>query len=103
MKKTFAAVVKRTESWDASREPHEQEGFAGHAAFVGALEADGFVAMAGLMQQSSDVLFIFFADSVDEVRQRMSQDPWQRDGRVRLDRVEEIQFRIGAPQQATGS
>jgi len=102
MKKTFAAFVTRTDKWDSSREPMVQEGFEHHAAFVAGLEADNFVAQAGLMQDSNDVLFVFFADSAAEVRERMSQDPWQRDGRVRLDRVEEIQFRIGAPQQSAG-
>ncbi|MBB5986914.1 hypothetical protein [Sphingobium lignivorans] len=102
MKKTFAAIVKRTEAWDPGREAHEQDGFEHHAAFVAGLEAEGFIAMAGLMEESSDVLFIFFADSVAEVRERMARDPWQQDGHAKLVRVEEVQFRIGAPQQPAG-
>jgi hypothetical protein len=98
-KRTFAAIVQRTERWDPKREAPEQDGFAGHAAFVAALEADGFIALAGLMQPSAEVLFIFLADSEEEVRKRMSQDPWQQDGHVRLIRVEEIHIRIGAPKQ----
>ncbi|OJW72726.1 MAG: hypothetical protein BGO57_07490 [Sphingomonadales bacterium 63-6] len=102
MKKTFAAIVKRTEAWDHSREAHEQDGFADHAAFVGGLEADNFIAMAGLMEPSADVLFVFWADSEEEVRQRMAQDPWQQDGHAKLVRVEEVSFRIGAPQPKEG-
>jgi hypothetical protein len=98
-KRTFAAIVQRTDLWDPAREAHQQDGFAAHAAFVGGLEADGFIALAGLMQPSTDVLFIFLADSEDEVRRRMSQDPWQQDGHARLIRVEEIHIRIGAPPQ----
>ncbi len=98
-KRTFAAIVQRTELWDPSREAHEQDGFAAHAAFVGGLEADGFIAVAGLMVPSTDVLFIFLADSEAEVRERMSRDPWQKDGHARLIRVEEIHIRIGAPKQ----
>jgi hypothetical protein len=98
-KRTFAAVVQRTELWDPAREAHQQDGFAAHAAFVAGLEADGFIALAGLMVPSTDVLFIFLADSEDEVRSRMSQDPWQQDGHARLIRVEEILIRIGAPVQ----
>jgi hypothetical protein len=98
-KRTFAAIVQRTDLWDPAREAHQQDGFAAHAAFVGGLEADGFIALAGLMQPSTDVLFIFLADSEDEVRMRMSQDPWQQDGHARLIRVEEIHIRIGAPSQ----
>jgi uncharacterized protein YciI len=98
-KRTFAAFVQRTERWDSTREPMQQEGFPDHAAFVAELEADGFVALAGLMAPSAEVLFIFLADSEEEVRARMSRDPWQQDGRVRLARVEEIHIRIGAPKQ----
>jgi hypothetical protein len=102
MKKTFAAIVQRAGAWDHSRPPQEQDGFPDHAQFVGGLEASGFIALAGLMQESSDVLFIFFADSEQEVRDRMSADPWQKDGHARLVRVEEIHIRIGAPQQPAG-
>jgi hypothetical protein len=98
-KRTFAAIVQRTELWDPAREAHQQDGFAAHAAFVGGLEADGFIALAGLMQPSTEVLFIVLADSEDEVRRRMSQDPWQQDGHARMIRVEEIHIRIGAPPQ----
>ena len=98
MKKTFAAILKRTEAWDPAREAHEQDGFEHHAAFVAKMDADNFVAMAGLMEPSNDVLFVFFADSEDEVRERMGQDPWQQDGHTKLVRVEEVNFRIGAPQ-----
>ena len=97
MKKTFVALVKRTEAWDHSREAHEQDGFADHAAYMGGLEAEGFIAMAGLLQETSDVLFIFLADSEDEVRARLAEDPWQKDGHARLVRLEEAHFRIGAP------
>ena len=56
--------------------------------------------MAGLLMDTSDVLFVFLADSADEVRARLAQDPWQQDGHARLVRLEEAQFRIGAPQGA---
>jgi hypothetical protein len=98
MKKTFAGIVKRTDAWDHSKEAHEQEGFHLHAAFVSQLEADGFVHMAGLMEPSNDVLFIFFADSEEQLRERMAQDPWQQDGHAKLVRLEEVAFRIGTPQ-----
>jgi hypothetical protein len=51
------------------------------------------------MQETSDVLFIFLADSEEEVRRRMADDPWQKDGHARLVRLEEIHIRIGAPNQ----
>jgi len=98
MKRYFAAIVQRTSLWDPSKPAHEQSGFQDHARFMGGLEADGFIVLAGLMQESSDVLFIFHAASEDEVRNRLSQDPWQQDGHARLARLEEIAIRTGAPQ-----
>jgi hypothetical protein len=103
MKRTFAAIVERASSWDRSRPAQEQLGFESHAKYMGALEAEGFIALAGLMQESSDVLFIFRAESEAEVRHRLSQDPWQQDGHARLVRLEEIHIRIGAPQPPPGT
>jgi hypothetical protein len=93
----FAAFVHRADAWIRDLPPQEQSGFADHARFVAELEASGFIAQAGLMQPSNDVLFIFRAESEAAVRQRMAQDPWQKDGHARLGRVEEVQFRIGSP------
>jgi hypothetical protein len=97
LKKAFVGLVKRTEAWDHSKPAHEQDGFADHARFMGGLEAEGFIHMAGLLRDSSDILFVFVADSEEEVRRRLAQDPWQQDGHARLVRLEEAQFRIGAP------
>lgn len=97
MKKSFVGVVQRTEAWDHSKEAHEQDGFAGHAAFMAGLEAEGLIHMAGLMKDTSDILFVFVADSEEEVRGRLAQDPWQQDGHARLVRLEETMFRIGPP------
>ena len=97
MKKTFVALVERTALWDHAKEAHEQTGFADHAGYMGGLEKEGFIAMAGLLATSEDVLFVFLADSEEEVRERLAQDPWQRSGQAKLTRLEEAHFRIGAP------
>lgn len=100
MKRTFAAIVQRTSKWDQSKPPQEQDGFAGHARYMGDLEAEGFIVLAGLMQDTGDVLFIFKADGEAQVRARLGQDPWQQDGHVRLVRLEEISIRDNAQQPA---
>lgn len=97
MKKTFVGMVERTGKWDRSKEAHEQPGFSDHAAYMGSLEQEGFIAMAGLLAQSEDILFVFLADSEEQVRERLAQDPWQQSGMARLIRLEEAHFRIGAP------
>ncbi len=97
MKKSFVGIVERTAKWDNAKEAHEHEGFADHAAYMGGLEAEGFIAMAGLMLQSSQVLFVFIAGSEEEVRAKVANDPWQKSGLAKLIRLEETAFRIGAP------
>jgi uncharacterized protein YciI len=100
MKKAFVAIVERTELWDPSKEAQEQDGFAAHAAYMHGLEEAGFIASAGLMLESEDIIFILVAESADEVRARFAEDPWQQDGHSRLVRLEEAAFRIGAPSGA---
>jgi uncharacterized protein YciI len=97
MSKTFAAIVQRTSAWDQSKPVPEQPGFAAHVAYMGGLETEGFIVLSGLMAPSNDVLFIFSANDEAEIRQQMSQDPWQRDGLTRLVRVEEVMIRTWAP------
>jgi hypothetical protein len=102
MKRHFAAIVQRASGWDHSKPPQEQVGFQDHVNYMGGLEAEGFVVLAGLLQETNDVLFLFHAESEDEVRSRLSRDPWQQDGHARLLRLEEIHIRIGAPQPQAG-
>jgi uncharacterized protein YciI len=103
MKRTFAAIVQRASSWDPSKPPQELAGFEHHAKYMGALEAEGFIAVAGLMKDTNDVLFIFRAESEAEVRSRLALDPWQQDGHARLVRLEELSIRIFAPEPPAGA
>jgi uncharacterized protein YciI len=100
VKRTFAAIVQRTSKWDQTRPAQEQDGFEDHAKFMGDLEAEGVIRLAGLMLSSTDVLFILQADSEDEVQARLGQDPWRQDGHTQLVRLEEIGIRTWAPQAA---
>ena len=103
MKRTFAGIVQRSSGWDHSTPAQEQPGFEQHVSYMKGLEAEGFIALAGLMSDSNDVLFIFRAQSADDVRSRLSQDPWQQDGHARLVRLEEISINIGEPRPTAGS
>ncbi len=95
MSRLFAAIVKRTSKWDQSKTPMEQPGFDRHAEYMGGLEKEKFIVLAGLMMTSSDILFVFRAESEAEVRSRLAADPWQQDGLARLERIEELTLRIG--------
>jgi uncharacterized protein YciI len=92
--KLFAAIVHRTSKWDRSKPPEQQDGFADHVAYMGELETSGFIALAGLMSPSDDVLFVFRAESEEDVRARLASDPLQRSGSVTLERIEELALRV---------
>ena len=67
MKQHFAVIVQRTSKWDNSTPPEQQPGFPDHLAYMGGLEKSGAIALAGLMTSTNDVLFVFLAESEDEV------------------------------------
>lgn len=102
MKKSFVAMVERTEKWDRTKEAFEQEGFAEHAAYMGELQESGMIAMAGLLAESELILFVMIAEDIEEVRAVFAGDPMQQSGLARLIRLEEAHFRIGAP-EGTGA
>ncbi len=95
MKQHFAVIVRRTSKWDQSIPADQQSGFPKHLEFMGGLEKSGIIALAGLMTTSNDVLFIFEAESEAEVRATLGKDPWQQDGKVCIDRVEQLALKIG--------
>jgi hypothetical protein len=95
MKQHFAVIVQRTSKWDNSTPPEQQPGFPDHLAYMGGLEKSGAIALAGLMTSTNDVLFVFLAESEDEVRDLLGKDPWQREGKVCIARIEQLALRIG--------
>ena len=97
MKTTFVAMVQRTSAWDWSKPPQDQPGFLDHVQFMGGLEAEGFIRLAGLLADTNEVLFVLHAENEAEVRARMADDPWLGSGLTRLARLEEANFRIWAP------
>lgn len=98
----FAVVVKRGPAFDESKPSKDQDGFEPHSAHWRQLEANGFVAMAGLMQDSMEVLFVIRADSKDEVREKIGGDVWQETGHAEIVRLEPIDIRFGAPAPFAG-
>jgi uncharacterized protein YciI len=62
-------------AYDPSRGRREQEGWDEHADFMDALVEDGFVFMGGPIGDGN-VLQIVEASGEEEIRDRLSADPW---------------------------
>jgi hypothetical protein len=56
----------------------EQNDWQSHAQFMDALQSEGFVLLGGPLEGTPDVLLIIRADSAEEIRFRLSSDPWSK-------------------------
>jgi uncharacterized protein YciI len=58
----------------------EQDGWDEHAAYMDGLVAEGFVLLAGPLEGGRDTLWVVEAESEEEIRRRMAEDPWAPNG-----------------------
>jgi uncharacterized protein YciI len=61
--------------WDPSRGRREQAGWDEHAEFMDAMAEEGFVVLGGPIGDGN-VLQVVDAESADEIRARLADDPW---------------------------
>jgi uncharacterized protein YciI len=73
-----------------------QDGWESHAAFMNALEREGFVVLGGPLEGSADVLLIVRAKSPDEILSRLAGDPWTVKDLLRASRISPWTLRLGA-------
>ena len=75
-KSLFAVINTRGPNWDDSKPMEEQVDWRGHADFMNALAADGFVLLGGPFTGTRDVLLIVCAEDRQEVETRLAPDCW---------------------------
>jgi uncharacterized protein YciI len=92
----FAVISLRGPTWNSSSPLEGQVDWDAHAAFMDGLHADGFVLLAGPLEGTQNVLVIVRADSAEEIRSRLSEDPWMRNDLLRISVVAPWTIRIGA-------
>ena len=65
-------------TWDRSRPRREQDGWDQHAAFIDSLAEQGAIVVGGPLGDPDfgPSLLVFVAESEDEVRKRLADDPW---------------------------
>jgi uncharacterized protein YciI len=84
----FAVRLARGGPWDWSRDLREQDGWDEHARFMDSLVLDGFIVLGGPLADGRDVLHAVSASSEEEVRERLAQDNWARNGMLTVRSVE---------------
>jgi uncharacterized protein YciI len=73
----------------------EQDEWHSHAVFMTALHRDGFVLLGGPLEGTPDVLLIARANDADEIRSRLSDDSWTRNGLLQIKRIVPWTLRLG--------
>ena len=78
----------------------DQSDVADHAAFMNDLADEGFLLFAGPLAGSEGgrvrALLIVGAESEDEIRSRLADDPWVRSDRLRFKSIEPWNLVVGA-------
>jgi uncharacterized protein YciI len=83
----FAVRLEHAGPWDFSRGLREQVGWDEHAAFMDGLVADGFVVLGGPLSDR-EILHAIRAEDEAEVRARLAEDNWARNGMLRITSIE---------------
>lgn len=91
----FAVIRTRGAAWQASLPLEGQADWDGHAAFMTALENEGFVVLGGPLEGTPDVLLIVRATTSDEIVHRLQYDPWTTGDLLRLSRISPWTLRLG--------
>ena len=80
--------VERGGPWDWSKDMREQAGWDEHAAYMDALFEEGFILLVGPLEGGRDTLWVVDAQSEQEIRRRMADDPWSPNGMLKPIRIE---------------
>lgn len=92
----FAVIRTRGAAWQASLPLEGQADWDVHAAFMTALEGEGFVVLGGPLEGTPDVLLIVRATTSDEIVDRLQDDPWTNRDLLRLSRISPWTLRLGS-------
>ena len=94
--KLFAVILQRGPAWQSSEPLEGQQEWEPHRSFMTALEVERFVLLGGPLEGTSEVLLIFRAASPDEIKTRLSADPWHKMDLLRISRIMRWNLRIGS-------
>ncbi|HKX00474.1 MAG TPA: YciI family protein [Bryobacteraceae bacterium] len=99
--KLFAVIRTHGAAWEPSLPLEGQSGWSAHAAFMDALEAEGFIVLGGPLEGTNDVLLIVRAASPEEILARLEADPWTANHLLRVSQISPWTLRLGAmPERA---
>ena len=96
MKRRLVVTRIHGDGWQPSLPLEEQKAWSAHAAFMDALEAEGFVALGGPLEGTDEALHVVRAETAAEVVDRLAADPWTGLRLLRTGRVAPWTLRLGS-------
>jgi uncharacterized protein YciI len=96
MKNTFVVISSAGPTREHSKATREQPLWDEHAAFIDQLVAEGFIFMGGPFPDEGGSMLIVNADDENEVREKLTNDPWMKHGVLKLESVKRWQIFIDA-------
>jgi uncharacterized protein YciI len=94
MKNTFVIISSAGPNRDLSKGTREQPFWDEHAEFIDQLVDEGFILMGGPLVDEGGSLLIFNAEDEDEVREKMKNDPWLKQGILKQESIKRWQIFI---------
>ncbi len=93
----FVQINEQGPRWTEGRPMREQAGWAEHAAFMNALEADRLVVLGGPLRGSPRhrAMLVLRAESAEALQRRLEQDPWMRSGVLAAGKLEPWELLLG--------
>lgn len=89
---SFAVRMVHGPNWDPARGIREQRDWAAHAAFMDGLVETGFVILGGPVGDDDGALLLVQARDDQEIRLRLSQDPWAHSELLHMGAIEPWQI-----------
>ena len=96
MSRLFAVTRSQGPAWNHSLSLEQQADWPGHADFMNALHAKGFVLLGGPLEGTSDVLLIIRANDANEIHARLSADSWTSRDLLRIKQIVPWTLRLGS-------
>ena len=80
--------VERGGPWDWSAELREQRQWTEHANFMNGLVDQGLILLGGPLAGDKETLHVVTTIDEDEIRARFGEDPWAKNGMLRIVSIE---------------
>jgi uncharacterized protein len=87
MKTTFVMTNSAGPNRDPTKGTREQPFWDEHAEFIDRLVAERFIWMGGPLVEEGGSLLFFHAADENEVREKMKDDPWLRQGILKTESI----------------